>query len=336
MKISVIGAGSFGTALASLFSLTHERVYLWVYENDVYEDIINNRENSIFMPGMKLDENIIPTRSMQEAVENSDVIFIAVPSHVVRVVMKQIKGFLSDKTIIVSVAKGIENETNYLMVEVITDVLGTEIEKNVCVLSGPSFAKEVGEKKPTLVVVASKNLEKAKYVQKHFSSPTFRIYTSDDVVGVELGGSVKNVIAIAAGMCDGMQLGYNGMAALITRGLAEMTRLGVAMGANPLTFKGLSGLGDLVLTCTGALSRNRQVGVKLAMGKKIDEIQKEMRMVAEGVKTSRSVYDLSKKYKVEMPICQSVYEILYEDRSPIEALKDLMARELKFEREYLL
>lgn len=336
MKVSIIGAGSFGTALSNLFSTIHEKVTLWVYEDDVYRSILENRENNVFMPGLKLSENIVPTKSIEEAVKDADVVFIVVPSHVVRIVTKQMKPFLTKGTIIVSVAKGIENDTNLLMAEVVTDVLGKESEENICVLSGPSFAKEVAEKKPTLVVAASKNIGNAEFIQKHFSCPVFRIYTSDDLIGVELGGALKNVIAIAAGMCDGMQLGYNGMAALITRGLAEMTRLGVAMGANPLTFKGLSGLGDLVLTCTGALSRNRQVGTKLATGKKIQEIEREMRMVAEGVKTSRSVYELSKKYNVEMPISEQVYKIIYEDKSPVEALKELMGRELKFEREYLV
>jgi len=336
LKVSVIGSGSFGTALSSLFATTHERVHLWVYEDDVYQAILNLRENVVFMPGLKLPENIIPTKDMEEATKDADVIFIVVPSHVVRHVVKQMKPYLSNKTILVSVAKGIENETNLLMAEVVLDVLGKGFEENVCVLSGPSFAKEVAEKKPTLVVTASKYPEKATFIQKNFSSSVFRIYTSDDLIGVELGGAVKNVIAIAAGMCDGLQLGYNGMAALITRGLAEITRLGVVMGANPLTFKGLSGLGDLVLTCTGALSRNRQVGTKLAMGKHIEEIQKEMRMVAEGVKTSRSVYELSKKYNVSMPISEQVYKIIYEGKTPLEALQELMLRELKFEREYLL
>lgn len=336
MKVSVIGAGSFGTALSNLFASIHERVTLWVYEDDVYQSILNGRENVVFMPGLKLKENIIPTKSIEEAVKDADVSFIVVPSHIVRIVTRQMKPFLSNNTVIVSVAKGIENDTNLLMAEVVTDVLGKESEENICVLSGPSFAKEVAEGKPTLVVAASKDIRKASLIQNIFSCPVFRIYTSDDLIGVELGGALKNVIAIAAGMCDGMQLGYNGMAALITRGLAEMTRLGVAMGANPLTFKGLSGLGDLVLTCTGALSRNRQVGAKLAAGKKIDEIEKEMRMVAEGVKTSRSVYELAKKYNVNMPISEQVYKIIYEDKSPLEALKELMGRELKFEREYLV
>lgn len=336
MKVSVIGAGSFGTALSTHFATIHEKVHLWVFEEDIYEEIIKKRENPVYMPGLKLAKNIIPTRSLEEAVSDSDFMFIVVPSHVVRTVVKNMKEFISEKTVIVSVAKGIENETNLLMAEVVADVLGEEVLSKMCVISGPSFAKEVAEKKPTLVVSASKNIDNAVLVQKYFSSDLFRIYTSDDLIGVELGGAVKNVIAIAAGMCDGLNLGYNGMAALITRGLAEMTRLGYAMGANPLTFKGLSGLGDLVLTCTGALSRNRQVGVKLAQGKNIDEIQKEMRMVAEGVKTSRSVFELAAKYNVEMPISTQVYKIIYENKSPKDALKDLMRRELKFEREYLI
>lgn len=335
MKLSIIGAGSFGTALANLFAKFHENVVLWVYEEDVYQDICHKRENTIFMPGIKLRENIIPTRSMEEASKDADVLFIVVPSQVVRSIVQQIRPFITERTIIVSVAKGIENDTNLLMTEVIKDVLANIEERQIAVLSGPSFAREVAEEKPTLVVTASKSLETANFIQKNLSSSIFRIYSSDDVIGVELGGALKNVIAIAAGICEGMNLGYNGMAALITRGLAEMTRLGVAMGANPLTFKGLSGLGDLVLTCTGALSRNRQVGIKLAKGMKIKDIEKEMRMVAEGVKTSRSVYELAKKYNVEMPISEQVYKVIYENKSPVQALKELMERELKFEREYL-
>lgn len=336
MKVSVIGAGSFGTSLANLFSYLHEDLYLWVFEKDVFDEILNKRENTIYMPGIKLNEKIKPTMDIKEAVYNSDVIFLAVPSHVLRTVVSNLKPYLEKDVIIVSVAKGIENETNFLMAEVIESVLGEGFSRNICVLSGPSFAKEVAEKKPTLVVVASKDLDKAEFVQKEFSCEFFRIYTSDDVIGVELGGAVKNVIAIAAGISEGMGLGYNAMAALITRGLAEMTRLGVAMGANPLTFKGLSGVGDLVLTCTGSLSRNRQVGIKLAQGFKIEEIENQMRMVAEGVKTSKSVKCLAEKYNVEMPISESVYNVIYKNYSPIQALKELMQRQLKFEREFIL
>lgn len=336
MKVSVIGAGSFGTALANLASSIHKEVLLWVYEKDVLNDILMKRENSIYMPGIKLNENIKPTQDIEEAVKGVDITFLAVPSHVLRNVLNSLKPYVDGNIIFVSVAKGIENTTNFLMAELIESVLGDEYSSNICVLSGPSFAKEVAERKPTLVVVASKDLRKAEIVQKNFSNEFFRIYTSDDVIGVELGGAVKNVIAIAAGISEGMNLGYNAMAALITRGLAEMTRLGVAMGANPLTFKGLSGVGDLVLTCTGSLSRNRQVGIKLAQGMKIDDIEKQMRMVAEGVKTSKSVKDLAEKYGVEMPISESVYNIIYNGYSPSFALKELMQRQLKFEREFII
>ncbi|MCX7770704.1 MAG: NAD(P)H-dependent glycerol-3-phosphate dehydrogenase [Proteobacteria bacterium] len=336
MKTSVIGAGSFGTALSNLISSIHREVILWVYENDVFEEILTKRENSIYMPGIKLNENIKPTRNIEEAVRDIDVLVLAVPSHVLRNVLNNIKPFISEKTILVSVAKGIENTTNFLMAEVIESVLGENFANNICVLSGPSFAKEVAEKKPTLVVVASRDLKKAEIIQKNFSNEFFRIYTSDDIIGVELGGAVKNVIAIAAGISEGMSLGYNAMAALITRGLAEMTRLGVAMGANPLTFKGLSGVGDLVLTCTGSLSRNRQVGIKLAQGMKINDIEGQMRMVAEGVKTSKAVKNLAEKYGVEMPISESVYNIIYNGYSPTNALKELMQRQLKFEREFVI
>lgn len=336
MNVSIIGAGSFGTALANLSAYLHDNVKLWVFESDVYEEIKNKRENTIYMPGFKLKENIYPTRDMEEAFENAYIVFIALPSHVFRIVLEKMKPFIKNDMILVSVAKGIENNTNNLMIEVVNSVLGDDFKNNVVALSGPSFAKEVAEKKPTLVVAASYDLKKAEIIQKEFSCDFFRIYTSDDVIGVELGGALKNVIAIAAGMCEGMNLGYNGMAALITRGLAEMTRLGVAMGANPLTFKGLSGVGDLVLTCMGGLSRNRQVGIKLAKGYKIDEIEKQMRMVAEGVRTSKSVKSLAEKYNVHMPISEAVYNVLYNNMDPQKALKELMQRQLKFEREFLV
>lgn len=335
MKVSVIGGGSFGTAISQLFSKVFEEIHLWVYEEEVYRMILDERENKVFMPGFKLSSNIIPHLDMESTIKDSKYIFIAVPSHVFRNVLNTMKTFIPADSTLISVAKGIENKTNYLMVEVIEDVLGRHSLDKVCVLSGPSFAKEVIEGKPTLVVVAGKDNQRAEAVQKLFSTGSFRIYTSDDVVGVELGGALKNVIAISAGICEGMRLGYNAMSALITRGLAEMTRLGVAMGANPLTFKGLSGVGDLVLTCTGSLSRNRQVGMKLAEGYTIEQIEKDMRMVAEGVRTSYSVYELSKKYEVEMPISKEVYKIIYHKKDPKTALRELMERRLKFEREYI-
>ncbi len=335
MKIAVVGGGSFGTAISQLYSKIFKEVHLWVYEEEVYRMILDDRENKIFMPGFKLSDNIIPHLSMESALKDSKYIFIAVPSHVFRNVLNTMKPFIPNDSTLISVAKGIENKTNYVMVQVIEDVLGRYCLNRVCVLSGPSFAKEVMEGKPTLVVVASKDRDRSEMVQKLFSTSSFRIYTSDDVMGVELGGALKNVLAISAGICEGMKLGYNAMAALITRGLAEMTRLGVAMGANPLTFKGLSGVGDLVLTCTGSLSRNRQVGIKLAEGYSIDKIEKEMRMVAEGVRTSCSVYELSKKYEIDMPISKEVYNIIYHKKDPKAALRELMERKLKFEREYI-
>ncbi len=335
MKISVIGAGSFGTALAQLLSTKYKDVNLWVYEEEVYRMISDERENRVYMPGYRLSEHIKPHLKIEDAMKGAKFVFLAVPSHVFRAVLNSMKPHITNDCTIISVAKGIENKTNYVMIEVVEDVLGRHFLDRVCVLSGPSFAKEVMEGKPTLVVVASKDITKAEDVQKNFSTDRFRIYTSDDLMGVELGGALKNVIAIAAGICEGMGLGYNAMAALITRGLAEMTRLGVAMGANPLTFKGLSGIGDLVLTCTGSLSRNRQVGIKLAEGYSIDKIQQEMKMVAEGVKTSYSVYELAKKYQVEMPISTEVYKIIYEKKHPQRALNELMERKLRFEREYI-
>ena len=245
--------------------------------------------------------------------------------------MQQIRDYLSPQSILVSASKGIENKTLLTMSEVIREVLSLHDGSRIAVLSGPSFALEVSREIPTAVTIASENQERAQQLQQVFSTPYFRVYTNPDVVGVELGGSLKNVIALAAGISDGLRFGYNTRAALITRGLAEISRLALKMGASPLTLSGLSGLGDLVLTCTGELSRNRTVGMKLGQGVKLDQILKDMKMVAEGIKTTRSAYDLSSKLNVPMPITEQVYNILYQDKDPKEAVTELMTRDLKVE-----
>jgi len=332
-KIAVVGAGSWGTALANLLASKGYRVDFWVFEPEVREQILKDRENKVFLPGFVLSENLFPSNDLAKVVSGKDMVLIVVPSHVMRRVSSDMAMFLSTQSIVVCASKGIENETHLTMSGVLAQTLPDISESRIAVLSGPSFAKEVAAKVPTAVTVASKSRTTAGFVQQIFAAPHFRVYTNDDVIGVELGGSVKNVIAIAAGVIDGLRLGLNTRAALITRGLAEIRRLGLKMGADPQTFAGLAGIGDLVLTCTGDLSRNHTVGKKIGEGKTLKDILSETRTVAEGVKTAKSVYDLSCKLGVEMPISHEVYHILYENASPQEALYRLMTRDLKHETE---
>ncbi|TYT74797.1 NAD(P)H-dependent glycerol-3-phosphate dehydrogenase [Desulfobotulus mexicanus] len=329
--IGVLGGGSWGTALAMLLAEKGYPVRLWVYEPDVAMEIAEHRENRTYLPGIMLPENLVATSDMEEALKDKDLVLFVVPSHVMRETARRAASMISEKAILVTASKGIENVTHKTMTGILKEEILHIPEEQLAVLSGPSFAREVGEKRPTVVTVASKDANNVSKVQKIFASPVFRVYTSDDVMGVEVGGAMKNVIAIAAGVADGMGLGLNTRAALITRGLAEIRRLGVAMGANPHTFSGLSGVGDLMLTCTGALSRNHTLGQLLGEGKSLDEILKEMRMVAEGVKSARSVYNLSAKLGVELPICNEVYRVLYEGSTPREAGERLMNRTLKQE-----
>ncbi len=328
LQIAVVGAGSWGTAIADLLASKGYRISLWVYEKEVKDQIKESRENKLFLPGHKLSANIKPSNDIAAVVTAKNVIVIVVPSHLMRTMTEKMSGFLSHGTVIVSASKGIEQKSHLTMSGVIKENLSEVTEDQLAVLSGPSFAKEVVQKIPTSVTVACKSEDQATLVQHVFATPYFRVYTSDDIVGVELGGAVKNVIAIAAGMLDGLGLGLNTRAALMTRGMTEVRRLGLHLGANPRTFTGLAGFGDLVLTCTGNLSRNYTVGIKLGRGKKLQEILDEMHMVAEGVKTAKSVYNFSRKLKVEMPICHEIYRILYEDLSPQEAVHRLMTRAL--------
>ena len=332
-KIGVVGAGSWGTAIADLLGSKGSDVNLWAYEPEVVEAIRKNSENPLYLRGHKLSSRIRATNIIHEAVANRDLVVMVVPSHHVRSVSQQFAGDLSNKTILVSASKGIENKTRLTMIDILSQTLPTVSKDRMAVLSGPSFAKEVIKRIPTAVTVASKNPETAEFVQHIFATPYFRVYTSDDVVGAEMGGAVKNVIAIAAGIIDGLGLGLNARAALITRGIAEISRLGIKLGANPLTFSGLAGIGDLILTCTGDLSRNYTVGTLIGKGKPIEEILSNMRMVAEGVKTAKSVYHLSRNLNVDMPICRETYHILYDGLSPRIALERLMTRDLKNERD---
>jgi glycerol-3-phosphate dehydrogenase (NAD(P)+) len=329
--IGVVGAGSWGTAIADLLATKGYKTDLWVYETEIVEQILKHRENKIFLPGFTLSKNISPTNSLEKVVRNKNLVVIVVPSHLVRSIAVQIKDFISEKTVIVSASKGIENKTHLTMSGVLLETIPRLTDQSVAVLSGPTFAREVAAKVPTVVTVASRNIDAAGMVQQVFAAPHFRVYTNNDVIGVELGGSVKNVIAIAAGIVDGLNLGLNTRAALITRGMMEIRRLGVKLGAVPRTFTGLAGIGDLILTCTGDLSRNHTVGKKIGQGLKLSEILDQMRMVAEGVKTAKSVYNLSRKLGVEMPICHATYHVLYDDLPPTQALYQLMTRDLRHE-----
>lgn len=331
VDIGVVGAGSWGTALANLLCTKGYRVDLWVYEKEVKEQIEQSRENRYFLPGFTLSSNLEPSNDLAKVVSDKNLLLIVVPSHVMRDVAKKMSARVNKDTIVITAAKGIENQTHLTMSGVLKETMPQVSAEKLVVLSGPSFAREVAAKSPTAVTVACKNLEVARFVQHVFSTPYFRVYSHNDLIGVELGGAVKNIIAIAAGIIDGLGLGLNTRAAMITRGLAEIRRLGIKLGADPLTFAGLAGVGDLVLTCTGDLSRNHTVGKMIGQGKKLKEILAEMRMVAEGVKTAKSVYNLSRKLGVEMPISQQVYHILYDDLSPEKALHSLMNRDLKQE-----
>ena len=331
IQIGVIGAGSWGTTLANLLAKKGFEVSLWAYENDLVQAIATARENPLYLPGVKLSEKIFPTNSLKEVCQHKDFLISVSPSQVVRQVIQEIHPYLSPQVKIVSATKGIENNTLFTMSKVLKEALAFNDGERLAVLSGPSFALEVGREVPTAVTIASENQELAGEVQHIFSTPYFRVYTNPDVVGVELGGALKNVIAIATGISDGLGFGCNTRAALITRGLAEMSRLALKMGASTLTLSGLAGLGDLVLTCTGELSRNRSVGVKLGEGIGLTQILRDMKMVAEGIKTTKSASDLSEKMNVEMPITEQTYNILYHDKDPKEAVIELMGRDLKDE-----
>lgn len=330
-KIGVIGAGSWGTAIADLLASKGFEVSLWVFEKDVKAQIEHDRENRIFLPGFQLSANIKPSNDLEAVASGKDLLVLVVPSHLMREVTLSMRHVLSEDSIIVSASKGIENETLLTMTGIFRQTLPHLPDENFTVLSGPSFAKEVAQNVPTAVAVAAVRHEIGVYVQHIFSTPHFRVYTNEDRIGLELGGAVKNVIAIAAGIVDGLGLGLNSRAAMITRGLAEIRRLGLKLGAKYNTFAGLSGVGDLILTCTGDLSRNHTVGKKIGKGKTLSEILSEMRMVAEGVKTAKSVYNLARRLNVEVPICNEVYHVLYNDASPGEAVSRLMTRELKSE-----
>jgi glycerol-3-phosphate dehydrogenase (NAD(P)+) len=329
VNISVVGAGAWGTAIAiALARQNRHSVALWAFEKEVCESIANRGVNEMFLPGEQLPLGINTTNSLEEALRGAQIVVSVMPSHHTRRVFQAMKPLLREDMLFVSATKGVENETLLRMSEVVREVIAEKgWNPRIGAVSGPSFAKEVAKGDPTAITVASKDAELASLVQREFSDHTFRIYTNDDIIGVELGGALKNVIAIAAGVCDGLGLGHNTIAALITRGLAEITRLAAVCGARHETMSGLAGMGDLVLTCTGGLSRNRTVGVELGRGRKLDEIIAGMHgMVAEGVLTTNAAVGLAKKMKVEMPITEQMYAILHGGKSPRESMRELMTR----------
>jgi len=328
-KIAVIGGGSWGTALSLHLSEKFEQVNLWVYEKELCDIILKERENKWFLPGILLPQNIIPDTSIKKVLHDQVVILLVVPTPTMRGITNQLKPFVNAETLIINASKGIENNSLIPCHKIIEDSLN--IQCKIATISGPTFAKEVATKMPSALLAASSSPDVAKIIQKMFSSNNMKVFTSTDIMGVEIGGALKNVIAIATGICDGLKLGFNTRAALITRGLVEIARIGTALGAKPETFYGLSGLGDLVLTCTGDLSRNRQLGVQLGQGKSFKEITKGMRMIAEGISTVKSTHQLIEKLHIQASIIEETYKVLYENKSPHEALNDVMGIEISKE-----
>ncbi|MCW8803849.1 MAG: NAD(P)H-dependent glycerol-3-phosphate dehydrogenase [Ignavibacteriaceae bacterium] len=331
MKISVLGAGGWGTTLAILLHYNGHNVTLWEYNKSYAKDLIKKRINTDYLPGIKIPKEILITSDIEESSDNKNLIVLAVPSQFLRGVVKKINFHWIDDAILVSVSKGIEKNTLMTMSQMLKDVFPHISENQNGVISGPSHAEEVSQRVPTAVVAASVDIETSKAIQAAFMTSYFRVYASTDILGVELGGAFKNIIAIGAGIIDGAGFGDNTKAAIMTRGVAEISRLGLAMGARPETFAGLSGMGDLIVTCMSRHSRNRFVGEQIGKGKKLKQILKSMEQVAEGVETTRSAKQLASKIDIETPITNEVYKILFEDKDPVKATTDLMTRDMKTE-----
>ncbi len=331
--VTVLGAGSWGTALGVHLAKLGHAVRLWARDPAFASTLATASENSVYMPGVRFPPTLAPTGSLEDACAGSEMLVFVCPSSGVRELADAVRPLLGRSPVVVSAAKGVEQDTHFTMSAILDQVLGEDHRARVAVLSGPSFAREVGHGVPTAVTAAAREMAVAEAVQRVFAGQTFRVYTSTDVVGVEIGGAVKNVIALAAGVSDGLGFGHNSRAALITRGLAEITRLAVRLGGDRQTLAGLSGLGDLVLTCTGDLSRNRTVGLRLGRGERLPDIVASMKEVAEGVRNTRSVRALARSVGVEMPITEQMYTLLYEDKSPRQVVVDLMTRGLKRETE---
>ncbi len=333
VRCAVLGAGSFGTCLSILLAEKGHAIDLWARDGQLVEAIAKRRQNPRYLSDFVLPDAIRATTSLEQALADKELVISVVPSHAVRDVWGKGRDLVRPDALVVSASKGIEVGTGKLVSEILMETLPRELHDRLCFLSGPSFAREIAERRPTAVSLAARNETYAIAAQTLLSSPLFRCYTTSDVVGIELGGALKNVIAIAVGIADGMESGLNSRAALITRGLAEITRLGVALGANPVTFLGLSGVGDLVLTCTGDLSRNRRVGLEIGRGKSVEQVLAGLTQVAEGVRTAKSAYELAQKLGVDMPITTGVYLMLFEGKNPVEAGIELRSRQLKSEYE---
>lgn len=329
LAIGVIGAGSWGTALSLLLADQGHRVDLWVYEKDLCDVMSRERENRAYLPGFQLPDAIHPSPSLQEVVAGKKTILVVVPTHVLRSTLNTVKEYIDPDCLIINASKGIENESLLPIHKVMEEILPSF--DSLAVLSGPTFAREVAQGNPSAIVAAAHKQETAERVQAIFDADKLKVFTSTDLMGVEIGGALKNVIAIATGIADGLQLGFNPRAALINRGLVEIIRIGTAMGAKPETFSGLSGMGDLVLTCTGDLSRNRMVGLKLGEGLKLNDITASMNMVAEGIRTVTSAYQLKKKFDIQASIIEETYRVLHEGKSPQQALQDVMNVEITSE-----
>lgn len=325
-KIAVLGAGSWGTALAKVLAENGHEVVLWARRSEQVEEINQQHTNHQYLPDVSLPPSLRASHSIQDAVEGKDLIVFVVPSHTMRQVARQVYPWIRSDALVVHASKGFEAETQKRMSVVLEEELKDKLQHPVSVLSGPSHAEEVVRHCPTTVVVASHDEEIAEQIQMAFMNYHFRVYTNPDLIGVEVGGALKNIIALSSGLADGLKVGDNAKAALMTRGLAEIARLGVAMGAKPITFVGLAGVGDLVVTCTSQHSRNWRAGYMISQGKSLDQVQKEMGMVVEGVKTTYTAYKLSQQYQVEMPITEQLYLVLFEGKSPEQAVKDLMSR----------
>lgn len=333
IKIGVIGGGSWGTSLAILLSKKGFEVDMWLRNQKQIEDILATRENQKYLPGIKIPDNLNICDNLELTMKGKDIILLSVSSHGISEILFNSRSHIKNDQIIVNVAKGIENDTLRKVSEIVSDILPNN---KYAILSGPSHAEEVARDIPTTIVAASIDRSIAEYVQDVFMTSYFRVYTNPDVVGVELGGSLKNIIALAAGMSDGLGYGDNTKAALMTRGLFEIARLGEQMGANINTFSGLSGVGDLIVTCTSMLSRNRRAGILIGKGKSVEEAIEEVGMVVEGIKTTKSAYELAKRFEVDMPITNELYGVLYEGKSVEESVLNLMGRDKKFEMENIV
>jgi len=332
MKAAVIGAGAWGTTLAKILAENGHNVVIWSHDALIAEQINKQHENIGLFPGFKLPENITSTVSLEEAAKSADLVVLVVASKFYAATVKNISPFLSEQTVIVSATKGLDPGTNRRTSEIMLENLPENLRKNSAVLSGPNIAKEIAVQKPATTVIASLNPETAKKAQAYFSTKYFRVYTNDDIIGAEIGGTLKNIIAIAAGIVDGLQLGDNARSSLMVRGMAEIIRFGTHFGAKPDTFFGLAGMGDLITTCSSVMSRNHYVGENLAKGRKLSEILAGMTAVAEGVETAKHVRELAIKENIVMPVTEQVYQVLFEDKPVQQAILDLMTRDLKSEK----